>query len=103
MGLKIVPPQAGSNTGCATLAAGGGGGYDDPMEARVAHLETDVAAIKIDVAVIKANGATRADVADLKGATRADIADAKSAIIMWVVGAFVVTQLIPPLIKLLPH
>lgn len=102
MGLKMVTPSA-SRTDRAALAAGGGGGYDDPMEARVAHLETDVAAIKIDVAVIKANGASKSDVADLKGATRSDIAEAKSAIIMWVVGAFVVTQLIPPLIKLLPH
>lgn len=99
------------------LAGGDSGGYDGPMEARVAKLESDITAIKIDAAVIKVNGAaksdiadlraatkadiadlraaTRTDIADLKGATKADISEAKTTIIMWVVGAIFVAQLLP--------
>jgi hypothetical protein len=51
--------------------------------------------------------ATKAAIADLKTATtreiaelRVSIAEAKSALIMWVVGAVVLTQLLPQLLKL---
>lgn len=79
---------------------GGGGGYDGRMEARITRLEADLTAIKIDVAVIKANGATKADLAEVKGGLKADIAEAKVSIIMWVVSAIFLAQLLPSLVKL---
>lgn len=72
---------------------------DDDMEARITALEKDVAAIKVDVAVIKANGATKSDVAE----TKAAISEAKTAIVLWVVGAIILAQLVPSLLKLLPQ
>jgi len=96
---------------------GGGGGYDDGMEARVTKLEADLTAIKIDLAVIKTNGAAKSDIADLRAVTKSDIAelravtkvdvaelktaiaDAKSAIVMWVVSVIVLAQVLPSILK----
>lgn len=93
-----VPP--GASPPLTSIDSGSAKEHDGRMEARLSKLESDVAAIKIDVAVIKANGATKADIAELKGATKADIAEAKTAVILWVVGAVFIAQLLPSLVKI---
>jgi hypothetical protein len=66
------------------------------MEARIGNMEhkldgikEELTSIKLDVAVIKANGATKAE-----------LAEAKTSIIVWVVSAVFLAQLIPSLVKL---
>jgi hypothetical protein len=52
--------------------------------------------MKVDLAMIKANGASKADVADAKTA----VAEAKTSIIIWVVSAIFLAQLLPALLKI---
>lgn len=67
-----------------------------------------------DVAIVKANGATKADIAELRADLRAEfkisiaelrveltsaIAEAKSSTILWVVGAIFLAQLLPMLLN----
>ncbi|ENN8375825.1 MULTISPECIES: hypothetical protein [Providencia] len=67
---------------------GGGNGGGDDMQQRIKELEKEVVSMKTDVAVIKSNYATKNDVTS-----------AKNSIILWVVGAFFLTQIMPTAIE----
>jgi hypothetical protein len=104
-----------------TVDSGGGPPHDGGMEARVAKLEADLTAIKIDVAVIKANGSTKSDVAELRELIKSsatdfkaevekvslktgkDLAESQTKMIFWIVGTIVIAQILPALLKLIPH
>lgn len=60
------------------------------MQQRLKELEKDVQQMKTDLAVMRSNYATKADVSD-----------AKTSIILWVVGAVVVSQIIPAIPSIL--
>ena len=66
-------PEAGEGAG------GGEPPYDGTMKTRIEKIEADLTDIRINVALIVANGATKADVAELSYATKADIAELRTA------------------------
>lgn len=63
-------------------------GYDRGTETCVHKREADGGGMEVDLVVIKSNHATRGDVAE-----------AKNVIITWVVGAVLIAQLLPLLLK----
>lgn len=76
------------------------------LEAMAGKTAERLSALERDVAIIKATCATKADLAELKAemlvaiaAMKSEIADTKSSIIVWVVGAFFLTQLLPAVLK----
>jgi hypothetical protein len=58
------------------------------MDTRMDKMEADLTALIINVAVIKANYVTRQD-----------LAEAKHSIVTWVVGAILLVQLLPPILR----
>lgn len=77
------------------VANGGGGGHNDGMEARVAKLETLAETTRDKIAGVE----TRLAVIEKTMATKADVAEAKNSIIIWVVGAIILAQVVPGIIK----
>jgi hypothetical protein len=85
---ESVKPIENDSTGHHTHGNGGGGG-DDMMQ-RIRELEKDLQQMKTDIAVVRSNYATKADVSE-----------AKNSIIVWVVGAVVISQIIPSIPNIL--
>lgn len=84
-----LPVEESPNQSHNDFHDGGNGGGDDMLQ-RVRELEKDVQQMKTDLAVVRSNYATKADVSD-----------AKNSIIIWVVGAVVISQIIPAIPNIL--
>ena len=69
------------------------------MEERIEKLESDLAAMKIDLGILKANSATKSDIAEVKAETKTAISEAKTSIILWVVGAVILGQILPAILR----
>lgn len=64
---------------------GGGGGYDEGMETRVAKLEADLSTVKGHLATILSNYATKADIGEL----RADMHKMNAEIKTWTLATMI--------------
>ncbi|WP_457332968.1 hypothetical protein [Rhizobacter sp. P5_C2] len=94
---QLRPPGTDSGTP-SSFDAGGGSGDDGEMEARVAKLEaiaekTGEKLTAIDLRLTKLE--TRSE----SFATKADVSDAKYQIVVWVVATFILSQVLPIVLK----
>lgn len=82
----------------------------EKLELLAADTSNRLSALEQDVAMIKANGATKADIAELRSEFKINIAElrsemlsaiaeAKSSLIFWVVGSVFLAQLLPRLLE----
>lgn len=82
----------------------------EKLEVLAENTSNRLYALERDVAIIKANGATKADIAELRSEFKIDIAklrsdmvsaiaEAKTSTVLWVVGAIFLAQVLPMLLN----
>lgn len=82
----------------------------EKLEAMAADTSQRLTVLERDVATIKANGATKADIAELRAESKCQIAElkselmtaieqSKSSLVFWVVGSVFLAQILPRLLE----
>jgi hypothetical protein len=77
---------------------GGGSGNDGGMEARVSKLESIAEKTSEKLAAIDLR-LTKLETRSESFATKADVSDAKYQIVVWVVATFILSQVLPIVLK----
>lgn len=71
--------------------------YDANMDDRLTRLEESVAKLTLDLVELR----VAVDVLKKTSVTKADLLEVKNSLIMWIVGAILVSQFVPAMTKIL--